>query len=91
MEERAELAVVRCVDGFLLAWHLAVDRASPPPPSLDFARGLVDDGFHLLTTPGAINYLDECRSTKSLPDRKQLLTILLSFGRPRHSPLPALL
>ena len=77
---RAELAVTEHAIKLANEWEDAVENDRTPPGALDFARNLTLNGFDLpATLPRAINYLAKCYYSKTIPDPRRLIQILLPW------------
>ncbi len=86
VRERAELATMAQVNELAGQWSDALDEDRPTPDVLDFAHSIARAGFCLPFIPRAINYLDGCLRSKSLPDRGRLLQMLLPWWTyPTHA------
>ena len=81
VRERAEIGVAEVVNRLLRSWDEALDQGSSPPEPLAFFKALADAGFYLPTRHRALQYLDQCLQAASLPDRDQLLRMLLPTSR----------
>ena len=77
---RAELAVTEHAIKLANEWEDAVENDRTPPGALDFARNLTLNGFYLpATLPPANKYLAKCYYSKTIPDPRRLIQILLPW------------
>ena len=77
--ELAEQGVEHEVEQFLLKWDIAQCFGQPLPESLELIHRLLDEGFYLRGRTRAFSYLSDCRHEGTMPEKKQLLHILLPW------------
>ena len=81
VRERAEIGVAEVVNRLLRSWDEALDQGSSPPEPLALFKALAGAGFYLSARHRALQYLDQCLQAAALPDRDQLLRMLLPTSR----------
>ena len=79
--ERAEEEVECQVDQLLLEWDVALYLERPLPQPFEFINRIMDAGFYLPTRIKAVHYISECKQEGKVPERRELLQILLPWLR----------
>ena len=77
--ERARLALVAGVDDLVSRWECAAHAGHPPIDPTILVHDLMVSTFYVPTTHRALLYLEKCHRKKSLPDRNELIHILLPW------------
>ncbi len=79
--ERAEVCLEGMVNNLVIQWNAAMQMDWPLTDPMDFIQDVIGRGFFTRGNVKALNYLEECKGKRELPDQRRLIQIFLPWYR----------